>query len=274
MRRLRLLTPPLAGLALGAAGFAQAGTVADWRVLDPAADRPGAAASEPVFVNPAPPLSASQRVAPFVISGDGADRQRATDCLTSAIYYEAANEPRAGQEAVAQVVLNRVRHPLYPKSVCGVVYEGAGAGIGCQFTFACDGSLARHPVARLWNNAREVAEAALAGHVADTVGASTHYHAYYVSPAWRTTMVRTERIGAHIFYRMPGARGIAAALTGRYSESEPAAPALILARATATGAAARHAPASAERSVDFTVWGIKMATISVKGGRIDVKSPS
>ena len=220
-------------------------------------------------------LAAAGTVAPFQLSGSAADRQRAEECLTSAIYYEAATEPRAGQEAVAQVVLNRVRHPLYPKSVCGVVYEGAGAGVGCQFTFACDGSLGRRPAARLWDNARAVAEAALAGHVAQGVGAATHYHAYYVSPAWRAELVRTDRIGAHIFYRFPGARGMAAALTGRYEGIEPERPAVILAKAGGPLAGRRTSGAvTPARSVDFTVWGIKMATISVNRGRIDVKSAS
>ncbi len=264
----------LLALALLAAAGAHAAAAPDWRVLDPAAGVAGAAI-EPSLL--APPLSptAGQAAPPFRTSGDAADRARAEDCLTTAIYYEAASEPRAGQEAVAQVVLNRVRHPLYPKSVCGVVYEGVGAGPACQFTFACDGSLARRPVPRLWDNARAVALAALDGHVAQEVGAATHYHAYYVSPAWRTALVRTARIGAHIFYRMAGARGAAAALTGRYDGAEPERPPLILARSTTTTSARRiGGAATASRSVDFTVWGIKMATISVNHGRIDVKSAS
>jgi len=71
------------------------------------------------------------------------DRLRSIDCLADAIYYEAGNEPVEGQRAVAQVVLNRVRHPAYPNSVCGVVYQGAARRTGCQFSFVCDGSLAR-----------------------------------------------------------------------------------------------------------------------------------
>ncbi len=94
-----------------------------------------------------------------------ADQLRATECLAAAIYYEAAIEPIDGQRAVAQVVLNRVRHPAFPKSVCGVVFQGSDRSTGCQFTFTCDGALNRTPVAALWERARKVAEEALAGKV-------------------------------------------------------------------------------------------------------------
>ena len=61
---------------------------------------------------------------PFKIApSDVANRTPALDCLTAAVYYEAASESDEGQAAVAQVVLNRVRHPLFPKTVCGVVFQ-------------------------------------------------------------------------------------------------------------------------------------------------------
>src|SRR6202007_1851665 len=82
---------------------------------------------------------------PFMFSGAAADHDRAVQCLSQAVYYEAAREPLKGQEAVAQVVLNRVRHPAYPKSVCGVVYQGSAKLTGCQFTFTCDGSPRSQP---------------------------------------------------------------------------------------------------------------------------------
>ena len=82
---------------------------------------------------------------PFKLATDTQDGGRALKCLAQAVYYESAREPQLGQEAVAQVVLNRLRHPAYPKSVCGVVYQGAARTTGCQFTFTCDGSLARAP---------------------------------------------------------------------------------------------------------------------------------
>ncbi len=83
-------------------------------------------------------------------SQSAADYQRALECLANAIYYEAATEPLDGQRAVAQVVLNRLRHPAFPNSVCGVVYQGSERATGCQFTFTCDGSLVRPPIAPYW----------------------------------------------------------------------------------------------------------------------------
>ena len=175
-----------------------------------AAARAQAPLELPVF---APPSGA---VAPFVLKTGDHDRARAIRCLTQAIYYEAASEPRAGQEAVAQVVLNRLKHPAFPKSVCGVVYEGSERGTGCQFTFTCDGSLARSPVLLRWDAAEQVATAALSGHVANQVGSSTHYHAAWMTPYWSASLVRTQQIGGHVFYRMPGAAGSPEALNGQY----------------------------------------------------------
>jgi hypothetical protein len=89
---------------------------------------------------------------PFILSGDDDQRARALLCLTQAVYYEANGEPEEGQRAVAQVVLNRVRHPAFAKSVCGVVYEGASSGT-CQFSFVCNGSLDRRPAPAAWTRA-------------------------------------------------------------------------------------------------------------------------
>lgn len=157
---------------------------------------------------------------PFVLMATGADRARAVQCLSEAIYYEAAREPEVGQEAVAQVVLNRLRHPAYPKSICGVVYQGAGRSTGCQFTFTCDGSMRFAPEPVLWARARMVAERALNGYVDRTVGSATHYHADYVAPYWAPTLVKMVQVGAHIFYRWTGPWGEPAAFTGRYAGGE------------------------------------------------------
>lgn len=158
---------------------------------------------------------------PFV-GATSLDRARALNCLTNAIYYEAANEPEEGQRAVAQVVLNRVRHPLWPSSVCGVVYQGAErADLRCQFTFACDGSMARFPVADKWARARAVAARALAGEVFAPVGHATYYHTLAVRPDWRLTLEPVAVVGAHIFYEMRGARGSAQAFSIAYTGREP-----------------------------------------------------
>ena len=151
---------------------------------------------------------------PFAMTGDNLDQRRALLCLTQAVYYEAGFEPVDGRRAVAQVVLNRLRHPAFPKSVCGVVYQSNGRV--CQFTFVCDGALYRAPARDAWLRAEEIARAALAGYVDTTVGEATHYHADYVAPRWAPLLGKVAQIGQHIFYRWPGAWGLPAAFTGRY----------------------------------------------------------
>jgi hypothetical protein len=133
------------------------------------------------------------------------------------------------------VVLNRLRHPAFPKSVCGVVYQGSGSAV-CQFTFVCDGALYRAPARDAWAQAEQVARAALSGYVEASVGEATHYHADYVAPRWAPLLAKVAQIGQHIFYRWPGAWGRPAAFTGHYigeprdplslRPPAPAAPAL------------------------------------------------
>ena len=165
---------------------------------------------------------------PFILSGDAVDQARALTCLAQAVYYESAREPALGQRAVAQVVLNRLRHPAYPKSVCGVVYQGAARATGCQFTFTCDGSLAHTPNPGLWSQATSVARQALSGSVVKEVGSATHYHAAYVAPYWAPTLVKMKQIGQHIFYRWTGPWGEPRAFTGRYAGGENNLSAAIL----------------------------------------------
>ena len=176
-------------------------------------------------INAAIPLAnlANPPALPFTLAGaSDASRARSLDCLTAAIYYEAATEPTDGQRAVAQVVLNRVRHPAYPNSVCGVVFEGAHRITGCQFSFACDGSLRRAPMASYWDRARLVAQAALNGYVYAPVGWATHYHANYVVPYWSSTLVKSANVGLHIFYRWRGGWGRPGAFVDHYAGVEPA----------------------------------------------------
>ena len=150
------------------------------------------------------------------------DRLRSLDCLAQAIYYEAGSESEDGQRAVAQVVLNRVRHPAWPDSVCGVVYQGPmRPGGGCQFTFTCDGALTVRPAGIAWARARALAAEALAGYVHAPVGLSTHYHTHAVFPAWAPRLQRTAAIGAHQFYRLPGGLGAASAFSDNYAGVEP-----------------------------------------------------
>ena len=157
------------------------------------------------------------------------DTARSLRCLAEAIYYEARSESEEGQRAVAQVVLNRVRSPAYPGSVCGVVYQGPQRAYGgCQFTFTCDGSLAWQPSGETWLRARRIAEEALAGKVYAPVGLATHYHTQQVLPSWAWRLAKATVIGNHIFYRMQGPWGQAAAFRQRYTGREPS-PATIIA---------------------------------------------
>ncbi|WP_298125325.1 cell wall hydrolase [Brevundimonas sp.] len=150
-----------------------------------------------------------------------ADYARALDCLTAAIYYEAASETAAGQAAVAQVVINRMRHPAFPKTICGVVFQGEERSTGCQFSFTCDGAMARTPSPAGWARARAVAAAALNGAVAPQVGMATHYHTDWVAPYWAERLVKMTQIDTHIFYRWTGAWGLPGAFTGRHAGTEP-----------------------------------------------------
>lgn len=160
---------------------------------------------------------------PLYIGNSGVDRTRALQCMTAAIYYEAASEPDAGQRAVAQVVLNRVAHPAYPKTVCGVVYQGSERPTGCQFSFTCDGSLARRPQRMFWERAENVARAALAGYVYAPVGLATHYHTVQVNPYWAPSLQYLSTIGAHRFYAFRGAAGSPATFHFAYLGGEPTA---------------------------------------------------
>jgi spore germination cell wall hydrolase CwlJ-like protein len=182
------------------------------------------APQDAVAINAAIPLSTDPNPAARPFREDfatPADRLRATECLTAAIYYEAAIEPIDGQRAVAQVVLNRVRHPAFPKSVCGVVFQGSDRSTGCQFTFTCDGALNRAPAAVLWARARQVAEEALAGKVYAPVGWSTHYHTNWVVPYWSSTLAKDALVGSHIFYRWAGGWGHPGAFRFGATGNEP-----------------------------------------------------
>jgi Cell Wall Hydrolase len=174
---------------------------------------------------------------PFYITDTSmTNSEKALRCMTQAVYYEAGFEPVAGRYAVAQVILNRMRHPAFPKSVCGVIYQGSHRP-GCQFSFACDGSLLRAPSAKAWTEARRVAEDVLTGTVTSTVGMATHYHANYVSPYWAPKLHKITQMGAHIFYRWPGNWGRRMAFNGTYRGGEyiPAVSSLANMNAGTTG---------------------------------------
>ena len=183
----------------------------------PAAEGADAVARNALLpVSTLPVEAARPFVMPAISLAQSTNAQR---CLTQAIYYEAATESDAGKAAVAQVILNRMKHPAYPNTVCGVIYQGSSRP-GCQFSFACDGSMRRPPVPALWRRSAEIARAALSGHVEVSVGMATHYHANYVLPRWAPKLTKIEQIGAHIFYRWPGSWGKPRAFSDAYAGAE------------------------------------------------------
>jgi spore germination cell wall hydrolase CwlJ-like protein len=146
---------------------------------------------------PKPPLTPAQR-----LELQGKDYAKAEKCLAQAIYFEARNEPARGQQAVAQVVLNRVFSPHYPKDVCGVVYQNAHRHLSCQFTFACDGKPEAVNERGAWARASRIAKQTLDAKVwLPEVNKATHYHAAYVRPNWIRDMNVMVRHGLHTFYR-------------------------------------------------------------------------
>lgn len=155
----------------------------------------------------------------FMFQGSTEDRARARECLAAAVLYEAGDDS-VGQAAVAQVVLNRVRHPAFPGTVCGVVYQGAQRATGCQFTFTCDGSLRRQMPEAAWRRARELADRALAGRVDETVGLATHYHTDWVYPYWSPELNKLARVGTHLFFGWRGTWGGPGAFRREYRGNE------------------------------------------------------
>lgn len=257
--------------ALAEDGLEQAGTGVPALTIGATPARIGPA-STPLFVRSAPepdvaaaynPLSA---YAPPAVSqldvgslpAAATAQSRALDCLTMAIAYEAGREPLAGQQAVAQVILNRTRVARFPSSVCGVVFDGSQRTTGCQFTFTCDGSIRRRLRETTLESARMAALSVLSGQAPDRVNGATHYHANYVNPYWAYTGMRVAQIGAHIFYRMPGEAAGAAAASLAGEEPELAALAASRLRGRpALRTRARVAPGATQRL--FAPWGVPIA---------------
>ncbi len=235
----RLMTTPLTPIHVDVASLPALDAVTNPAIIMPADMGPMSvdpATGTPLPVTPMPqiipqplpnyralPFNAGPAVAAYAFRAASMnDAMRAQQCLTAAIYYEAASESEDGQRAVAQVVLNRVRHPAYPNTVCDVVYQGTERGDRlCQFSFACDGSMARLPSSNGWATASRIARMALAGYVFPGVGAATHYHTLAVNPSWNKSLVPVNIIGAHIFYRWGGSAGQPGAFYASYRGNEP-----------------------------------------------------
>ena len=195
-----------------------------------------------------------------ITAAAGDNHERALRCMTYAIAYEAGREPLAGQQAVGEVILNRMRHPAYPKSVCGVVFQGSARRTGCQFTFTCDGSLRRALPPQIMANARDVARAVLDGEAAAPIGGATHYHANYVAPYWAPTLLRVGQIGAHVFYRAPGSAETQARWSGSLEPQVADLGAWLNAGDSLTARGSSAAPgvpaASTAAPAPFAPWGL------------------
>jgi hypothetical protein len=156
----------------------------------------------------APAQAGGNAAEPYAASRNPQVFDRSLQCLTEAIYYEARSESEDGQRAVAQVVLNRVRHPSYPNTVCGVVYQGSERTTGCQFSFTCTGVMGAITEGSAWDRARRVAAAALRGNVYRPVGLAVNYHTTAIRPYWAPSLVTQTIVGAHIFYTRPDSRSV------------------------------------------------------------------
>jgi len=176
-------------------------------------------AAVPFSTEPNPPAR------PFKSIGSDEDKSRALACLAAAVLYEAGDDT-TGQQAVAQVVLNRVRHPAFPKTVCGVVFQGSERQTGCQFTFTCDGALRRSYADQTWARALIVADAALSGSVYKPVGQATHYHTDWVVPYWSSSLDKIVAVGTHLFFRWTGWWGTPPAFRFGATGLEPHIPQL------------------------------------------------
>ncbi len=193
----------------------------DRTAIVPTQDDSALGAVDGIQALPQQAVASPNAALPFVMRAGSTEHARALKCLTDAIYYEAANEPDAGQRGVAQVILNRMRHPTYPNTVCGVIYQGSERTTGCQFSYSCDGSMARIPARASYLRAQRVAADALAGYVYAPVGMATHYHATYVYPYWAPSLNFIGTIGAHRFYSWKGSAGRPSAFYRRHAGHEP-----------------------------------------------------
>ncbi len=176
--------------------------------------------SRPFVTGEFPPASA------FRSRLEGTDRERAIACLATAGLYEAGG--RSGdQSAVMQVILNRVRHPAFPNTICGVVFQGSERSTGCQFSFTCDGSMRRRqPGAAAWRSAQGLAMAMLGDKVDERVGLATHFHTDWVVPYWSASLDKLTEVRTHLFFRWKGYWGTRPAFRRPPATKEPIVPAL------------------------------------------------
>ncbi len=179
-----------------------------------------------------------------------------TECLATAIYYEARSETYSGQLGVAEVIMNRVKDHRYPNSVCDVVYQGATRTTGCQFTFTCDGAMSKQPRGEKWQKAQSIAAHVIMDLNEGKTGGATHYHAPYVNPVWNSGLIKTNKIGTHIFYRFPrgGEWSVASARqAARLAQRRAGVPTLVPADAAVAQSPEVLTPSDAPVETELTV---------------------
>ena len=211
-----------------------------------------------------------QPATPFRFTGSMADRSNARDCLALAAMAEAGNTDQ-GQRAVIQVILNRVRHPAFAKTVCGVVFQGSQRQTGCQFTFTCDGSLTRRYGEAAWAAARNRAYEALGGRVDGAVGTATHYHTDWVYPSWSPKLQKIAQVETHLFFRWPGDWGTAKSWQA-YHGGEMSFAALLSGPGPAADSSG--APDQADADASAAIAPLPKDTPKVTGGQVIMRLPS
>ena len=235
---------------------------------------PPPAGTDPLSQNAAIPFVSGELkpAPPYHFIGSSADLTNARDCLALAALAEAGSSD-PGQRAVIQVVLNRARHPAFASTVCGVVFEGSERATGCQFSFTCDGSLARQYDPASWNAARGRADQALKGYVFAPVGNATHYHTDWVFPWWSPKLHKIAQIETHLFLRWPGFWGSVKSWRKSYGGTEPSL-AVLMARPQVL------APITSLTDLPATNFGpvimppLPSDTPKVTGGEVVMRLPS
>jgi len=132
-------------------------------------------------------------------------QQRHTDlsCLAHNIYFEARGESIDGQQAVAEVTLNRVSSKRFPDDVCGVVHEQRWDSIRKRYVGAFSWTeldSLRRPKGMPWEQATIVAVAAYDSGEASAVPGALFYHADRITPRWSIEKRLVAEIGNHKFY--------------------------------------------------------------------------
>jgi spore germination cell wall hydrolase CwlJ-like protein len=151
------------------------------------------------------PPPATEPIRPAVLERDIPPLKNASAedlrCLAKTIYFEARGESLQGQIGVAAVVLNRVRHPRFPDTICDVVHQGGeDPSRGCQFSWWCDGRSDTPREAKAWARAQRLAREMIAGVHPDRTGGALFYHHRSISPFWRSHMQQTVEIDQHVYY--------------------------------------------------------------------------